>query len=259
MSSGVRTRLVASLLFLLARAVFAQEPWLEQSGIERWSRGEYVYNKLSTGQENGHEEFLLIVDRAGVRTLRATNAFIDRMEVWRHVVYRVDADFRPLDVYLNYNVDGQWRGSGFVEVGAESMEAVISGPNGMTRKTLPVPEHFSLIPHPIATNSWPAWYFDRQKGGSQPVTLYSFDGLAKDDDGMLGGIQQQTLTLVGQETVRVPAGKFECDEFMFGDGDPTIYLYGPDQLIIKMVWKLADVEYLLSALETGTARIQEGE
>lgn len=247
---------IAVALGLLAgpRATPAQERWLEQAGVERWSRGRYVYRELGTGPENGQEEFLLVVDRDGIRTLRATNAFRDGIEVWRHVVYRVDRNFRPLDVFLHYEVDGLWRGSGFFTIGAQAMRAVINGPHGLRESMIPVPRQFSLVPHPIATNSWPAWYYDRTRGGPQTVTLYSFDGLAKDEDGMLGSFQQQRLTLTGRETVRVPAGEFPCDCYEFNDGDPTICLFGPDQLIARMVWKIADVEYLLSEFTTGPAR-----
>ena len=72
-----------------------------------------------------------MVGRDGVRTLRATNAFIHGMEIWRHVVYRVDARFRPLDLYMNYHSDGQWRGSGFFTIGERVMEAVVNGPEGV--------------------------------------------------------------------------------------------------------------------------------
>jgi hypothetical protein len=244
---------------LLVPAAVAQEAWLDQAGVQRWTRGEYIYKALSTGAENGQERFLLVVDEQGVRTLRASNAFRDRMDVWRHVVYRVAANFRPLDVYLDYHTDGAWRGAGFFTIGPKKMDAVISGPDGVRRASVDVPEQFSLIPHPIATNSWPAWYYDRDQGGSQPVTLYSFDGLAKDKDGMLGQFQQQTVRLTGSATVRVPAGEFECDRYEFNDGDPVICLHGPDQLIVRMAWKLADVEYLLSAYETGPQRAEESE
>jgi hypothetical protein len=250
---------VLLLLCLSAQATVAQEAWLDQAGVQRWTRGEYIYKKLSTGAENGHERFLLVVDPQGVRTLQASNAFRDRMDVWRHVVYRVAANFRPLDVYLDYNTDGAWRGTGFFTIGADKMDAVISGPDGVQRASVDVPEQFSLIPHPIATNSWPAWYYDRAKGGSQPVTLYAFDGLAKDEDGILGGFQQQTIRLTGRTTLRVPAGEFECDRYEFNDGDPSICLHGPDQLIVRMVWKLADVEYLLSAYTTGPQPTEESE
>ena len=244
---------------LLALPALAQEVWLDQAGVERWTRGAYIYQKLSSGEESGRESFLLVVDRDGVRTLRATNAFIDGIQIWRHVVYRVGANFRPLDVYMDYNTEGAWRGAGFFTVGPESMDAVISAADGVTRTSVAVPANFSLIPHPIATNSWPAWYYDRDRGGSQPVTLYSFDGLAKDDDGMLGAFQQQTITLTGRETVTVPAGEFDCERYEFNDGDPVICLYGPDQLIVKMVWKRADVEYVLVEFTTGPARAEEAE
>ena len=158
------------VIALILNGAVAQERWLNQAAVAHWAKGNYSYRKLSSGEEKGAEDFLLVVGRDGARTLRATNAFIDGMEIWRHVVYRVGRDFRPLDLYLNYTTDGQWRGSGFFTVDGKTLHARLNNTNGLVETRIELPDEFSLIPHPIASNGWFSWYYDHAKRGEQPVS-----------------------------------------------------------------------------------------
>ena len=249
----VRGLMALGMLLATVTAAEAQTAFLDQANVSRWATGKYAYNSISKHEQNGEEDWLLLVHPDGSRTLRATNAFNDRSQVLRHVVMRVDARFRPLEAYLDYWVDGQWRSSGLATVTGNIMDLVLNGPNGRVTQTLTVPEHFSLVPHPISTDSWPAWYYDRAKGGSQAITLYSFDGRSQGASGMMGKLDTQAIRFVGQEQLTTPAGTFDCDKFVFADGDPAMYFFGPDRMIAKMTWKLADVEYVLAQYSTSPA------
>jgi hypothetical protein len=220
--------------------------FLQQTNVKRSATGHYEYRSLSRNVVNGEEDWLLTVHPDGSRTLRATNAYIDRTNTLRHVVLRVDARFRPIEAFVNYWGDGQWRGSALVTVNGNTLDGVFNTPNGRLVQNLAVPEKFSLIPHPISTDSWPTWYYDRKVGGSQAATLYSFDGMSTSAGGPLGRLQTQTIRFAGTERISTPAGEFDCEHFVFGDGDPELYLFGPDKLIARMVWKFADVEYVLT-------------
>jgi hypothetical protein len=70
--------------------------------------------------------------------------------------------------------------------------------------------------------------------------------MASGAGGPLGRLQTQPLRLLGTERVRTPAGEFDCDHFVFGDGDPQLFIFGPDRLLARMIWKFADVEYVLT-------------
>jgi len=242
------------LALLLAAPGQAQEAFLEQANVVRWASGTYAYRSISSGRQNGAEDWLLTVHPDGSRTLRATNAYSDRGQVFRHVVMRVDPSFRPVEAYLDYWTDGQWRASGLATVSGTTMEVLVNSPNGRITQTVTVPEHFSMVPHPIATDSWPTWYYDRAAGGAQPITLYAFDGRSLGASGLLGRLDQQTVTLTGSESLVTPAGTFACDRFEFGGGDPVLYLFGEDRMIARMTWKAADVDYLLTTYRQGPAR-----
>jgi len=227
-------------------AGYAQARFFDPDNVVDWASGTYAYITADSKVQNGEETWFLTEHADGSRTLRATNSFDDRMKVFRNVVLRVDSSFRPVEAYANFWVDGQWRGSGLFSVSGNTLDAVINGPNGRLTQTLKVPDQFSFVPHPISTDSWPTWYYDKRAGGRQKVTLYIFDGRGAGPGGILGHLQAETIEYVGEEDVDTPAGTFHCDHFVMGDGDPHLFIFGPHRLIAKMTWALANVEYVLS-------------
>ena len=231
---------------LLMAAVNAQTSYLDQDNVVDWARGKYAYVSTVDNVQNGEEGWFLTVHPDGSRTMRATNSYDDRMKTFRDVVLRVDSSFRPLEAYANVWIDGEWRGSGLFSVTGNVLDAVINGPNGRQTQTLTVPDKFSFVPHPIATDSWPTWYYDKKAGGVQGVTLYAFDGRGAGVGGIVGKLRTTTLEYLGEEAIETPAGKFLCDHFVMEGGDPHLYIFGPHRLLAKMTWDLAGVEYVLS-------------
>lgn len=241
-----RLSVTAVLILLVPPLLHAQTDYLDPENISHWAKGKYAYISTASMKQNGEETWFLTVHGDGTRTIRATNSYNDRMKTFRDVILRVDESFRPIEAYANVWVDGVWRGSGLFNVSGDMLEAVVNGPNGRLTQKLTVPERFSFVPHPIATDSWPTWYYDKETGGSQKITLYSFDGRSAGVGGILGQLQTSRLEYIGQIEVETPAGKFLCDHFMVGDGDPHMYIFGPHRMLAKMTWKLAEVEYVLS-------------
>jgi hypothetical protein len=224
----------------------AQTGYLDQDNVADWARGKYAYVSTVNNVQNGEESWFLTEHSDGSRTLRATNSYNDRAKTFRDVVLRVDSSFRPLEAYANVWVDGTWRGSGLFNVTGNVLDAVINGPNGRQTQTLSVPDEFSFVPHPISTDSWPTWYYDKKSGGVQDVTLYAFDGRGAGVGGILGSLQTTTIEYLGEEEIETPAGTFLCDHFVMEGGDPHLYIFGRHRLLAKMTWDLADVEYVLS-------------
>jgi hypothetical protein len=243
----VPVRMVAAIACSLTlQAAQAQTDYLDQENVVDWASGKYAYISTVSQTQNGEETWFLTVHRDGSRTVRSTNSYNDRMKTFRDVILRVDKSFRPVEAYANVWIDGQWRGSGLFSVTGDLLDAVVNGPNGRLTQTLTVPREFSFVPHPIATDSWPSWYYDKELGGAQKVTLYSFDGRGSGVGGILGQLQTTSIEYIGEEAIETPAGTFICDHFIFGDGDPHLYIFGPHRMLAKMTWKLADVEYVLS-------------
>ncbi len=238
-------------MFFASFPALAQENYLTNDNIVRWSSGTYDYISVEENKKDGEETWLLTVHPDGTRTLRATNSYDRYIQAFRHVVMRADKNFRPLEAYVDFWVDGTWRGSGMVTVNGNMLSGLVNGPNGQLAQTLDVPDKFSLIPHPISSNSWPTWYYDKDKGGAQDIVVYDFDAQGKGVGGVLGSLDTQTVTYVGEETIDTPAGEFVTDHFVFGDGDPHFYLFGPDRMLARMTWDAAKVEYVLSDYRSG--------
>lgn len=236
----------ASACFLAFPALHAQTQYLDKENVVDWASGKYAYMSTASHAQNGEEAWFLTVHPDGSRTVRATNSYNDRMNTFRDVVLRVDESFRPVEAYANVWIDGKWRGSGLFSVAGDTLDVVVNGPNGRLTQVLTVPEEFSFVPHPIATDSWPTWYYDKKLGGAQRITLYSFDGRGSGVGGILGQLQTTSIEYVGEEEIETPAGTFLCDHFIIDKGDPHLYIFGPHRMLAKMIWKAADVEYVLS-------------
>lgn len=254
-SARLRRSRYAGILIALCAAhggpAVAQSAYFDAANVQRWASGRYAYISTRTGEQNGDEDWLLTVHADGSRTLQSTNSYNDHTKTWRNVVLRVAPDFRPVEAHLTFWVDGAWRGSGWFTVDGNELLGQVSGPGGRIERKLNVPEHFSLVPHPIATDSWPTWYYDYARGGLQKVTLYAFDGQALGPTGMFGKLNETEIEYRGQQTIEIPAGTFETEHFVFAGGDPQLYLVGEDRIIAKMTWQRAEVEYVLTAYASG--------
>lgn len=229
----------------------AQTDYLAKDNVSHWASGKYAYISLRDGVQNGEESWFLTAHPDGSRTLQATNSYNDYTKTLRNVILRVDQRFRPLEAYATFWVDGAWRGSGWFTVNNNKLSAIVDGPNGRLTQSLEVPENFSFVPHPISTDSWPTWYYDKELGGKQPITLYTFDGRGFGVSGILGRLQSSEIEYLGEEDIETPAGVFRCEHYAFGEGDPQFFIFGQDRLLAKMIWKAAEVEYVLSEYKTG--------
>jgi hypothetical protein len=248
------TRLLPRLLLLVAIVVASSTVAAQTKGADgnaniiRWAKGKIEYRVLSTGERNGEEDWYLTVHPDGSRTMRAVNR-LDNVDFHRSVILRVEENFRPLEVMATYWIRGAWAGSGLFTIDDNVLEAVANTPNGRLTQRLAVPKNFSVIPHPLSTNSWQTWHYDKARGGDQPTTVYDMDALADRSGSLLGRLSTQNVRFIGSETLTTPAGTFLTDHFRIGDG-VELYVTGPDALMVKFVWTAADREYILIALES---------
>lgn len=239
-----RVLLLAAVLVAASVAQAADDP----RNIVRWAKGKYVYRMASTGQATGEEDWHLTVHPDGSRTMRATN-FRCAGDVHRTVVLRVADNFRPLDLYAAYWVNGAWSGTGLFTVADTIMKAAVETRFGRIEQTMTVPEHFSFIPHPLSTNAWLSWYYDEETGGPQDITVY--DLLARvQGPAVIGPMYQQSLLYVGEREITVPAGTFDTRHFKVDDA-VDLYLTGEDSLMVRFEWAPADRIFDLTELAKG--------
>ena len=205
---------IVSSLFYLAVAN-AQTDYFDNDNVSHWASGKYAYLSLRDDIQNGEESWFLTAHPDGSRTLRATNSYNDHTKTLRNVVLRVDQNFRPLEAYATFWVNGAWRGSGWFVVHGKTLHATVDGPNGRLTQSLEVPDKFSFVPHPISTDSWLTWYYDKELGGKQSITLYNFESRGFGANGILGRLQKSEIEYLGEEDVKTPAGVFRCDHYVF--------------------------------------------
>jgi hypothetical protein len=240
---------VLAFVFLLAVAV----PQVRASGananIVRWSKGSVEYRNISDGKNTGSEDWRITVHPDGSRTLTTTNR-VDRSDTVRAVVMRVADNFRPLDLVASFWFEGAWVGTSLMTVDGNLLNALASTPSGRITQQVVIPEKFSFIPHPLQSNAWQLWAYDKTVGGPQTSTVYDLIIRLKGPGNMIGPMYESVTTFVGREEITVPAGTFEVDHFKTESG-VDMYLTGPDSILVKFDWPDADQEYVLTSLETG--------
>lgn len=243
--------------WIVACAVLASAPTLaaeagENPNITRWSEGTIVYRTIEAQRVRAHEAWRLTVHPDGSRTVRS---YVDNFdaEAQLNMIHRVAEDFRPLESLVTYWSKGHYRGSGMFTVNGPTLIATLSGPHGALTETVAVPEKFSLVPHPLATDSWHTWYFDKAKGGSQTTTLYNVQIASPSDTPTLGRLENGTMTFEGVEEIAVPAGTFTTDHFML-NGAIHVWVSGPDNMMVRYAMPTRDLEYVLTSLKTGVTK-----
>jgi hypothetical protein len=248
MNGATDMKILTSLCLL---SFSLQTAWAADNiNITRWAKGTIEYRSLSTGEVSGSEDWHMTVHPDGSRTMAARNR-LDQAGFQRHVTYRVAENFRPLEVTSVYWVKGEWRGTGLFSVTGNQLDAFVKTPDGLIQQSRTVPENFSMIPHPLSTNAWNSWYYDKAKGGPQTVTVYDMDAGAQAVSSMLGKVYDQTIAFIGEEEMTTPAGTFTVDHWRVED-IVDLYVTGPDALMVRFQWIPADRDYVLTSLETGS-------
>lgn len=218
------------------------------ANIVRWAKGTVEYRKLPANTVSGSEEWTLTVHPDGSRTLNTTNR-VDADGTQRTVVMRVASDFRPLDLFASFWYRGAWVGTGYFNVTPGHLDAVVSTPQGRFTQQAAVADKFAFIPHPISTNAWQVWGYDRAVGGVQDLPVYDMQTRLTGPGNVFGSQYTVPTEYVGKETMKTPAGTFVVDHYRHPTTD--IYVTGPDAILVRFTWKAAGWDYVLKTLEQG--------
>lgn len=208
--------------------------------------GTFEYRKTKDGSISGKETFHITVHPDGSRTVNARNELFN-YGIQRHVTNHVDKNFRPLETTAVYWVLGEWRGTGMFITTGNELKAYVNTPDGFITQEIKVPDNFSIVPHPISTNAWHAWYYDKEKGGKQNATWYNPDAASQSAGSILGKLEYNELEYIGEEELTVPAGTFIVDHFRVGSVD--YYTTGPDKIMVRFLWSDAGNDYVLKTFE----------
>lgn len=223
----------------------------ENPNIVRWAEGTIVYRTIEAQRVRAVEKYRLNVHPDGSRTVIGHTDNFDA-ENSINMIHRVDRNFRPLESIMAYWQGGTFNGTGLFTVRGNTLESVIDGPLGRVTHSVTVPDGLSLVPHPLATDSWHFWYYDKAKGGEQKAVIYNPQVSPRTGVPVLGHLEPGAMSYEGTVDVTVPAGTFTVDRFNI-DNAVDIYLTGPDRVLVRFLWTPADADYVLVEFPTAAA------
>lgn len=213
----------------------------------------------------GREWFTHTVHTDGSRTMRTLTA-MDDDKVLRDVTFSVDKNWKPLDCFIRLTINDRFQGTGwfrFTDTEVECESFTIDG--GRISQRWPVAERIPLfVNHSVACDAWVNAVFNmRLKDVIQTFSpRLASSPLGNGGSGpMLGNSTTVTpeagrldLQYLGEETITVPAGTFECQRILLNPGKIPrfeIWSHGPDFLPVQIRWdrrnkwyRLAEIEYL---------------
>ncbi len=220
------------------------------ASIMRHLAGEYAYRTIGDGRARGSERFELIAHPDGTRTLVMWNDLFAR-NGQIHAVLRVGADFRPLEASYTYFNDGAYKGSGsFVLVDKHLSGTVRTATGELLEQELEVPDNVSFALHPLAGDGWHAWYVGSEAGSEVRGGLVNFEVSADTARPALAHLQEQAWRYEGAESIEVPAGRFDAQRY--ASAGATVWVTGPDRILVRFLWPQFDREYVLARLEQVT-------
>lgn len=220
----------------------------QNSNFERVVRGRYDYLTIEERTLRGTESFLLVAYPDGTRTLNASSDIYSR-NVHVNAIVRVDADFRPLEVFMQTWTQGQFKGSALFRAEGDKLREVLTGPAGTTDRLVDAPASYSIAAHPIATDSWQIWPAIGTKGEVVETAIYNVDGSANFDQPMVGKFEDHQIRYIGEKSITTAAGTFETRGYLFDDGLFEAWVTGEDNLVVRMVWPKYDSAYELAEYE----------
>ncbi|MEQ9110077.1 MAG: hypothetical protein RIF37_02225 [Rhodospirillaceae bacterium] len=237
-----RRRLVLGLGATAGLVAIPQED-ARSANVVRAIEATYDMRILSTGEIYGHESWSLFVHPDGSRTLSVR--LINRdYDLFRTIIHRVDAAFRPLECQLLYYRGGTRRGSAWFRIEGNRLRAEADLPTGKVTHDVEVPDEFSMVNHAAAAEGWHFWYCPKD-GKEHQATLYNLRVDTTSAEGILGRVHTRSIQHLGAKETTTPAGTFACDHYAFGEPS-RLWVHGPDQMPVRLRFEAADREFVLS-------------
>lgn len=187
-------------------------------------RGKILYTSLKPermNQERGREYFSLTVQKDACRVLHAHCEIDDEPAVIRDIVLSLDPSNYPLDCHCRLTVGHKFEGSGWFKFSSNKAECeTFNHRDGRISQTIELARPIRWLgTHPIVADGMGCTVFDLQKGlGKQ---LFKDMALTSPDHrGATGPMLFKLgygLEYLGEKTITVPAGTFDCHHFSFTD------------------------------------------
>lgn len=236
-------------LITLAGVLCAGAAYGANPNIARTASGEYSYINQDTNAIEGHEDWTMVVDGAGTRTFNINQRWDGNGSITRTIL-RVDANLRPIETYqTRWDKEG-WYSSGVYTVVENTVNAVVSGRSGRSTQVLEVPDGFSMVPHPLATDGLHFWYVDSPVGETIEGSVYNLRQTDPVTGAVLGVVHSVELTYLGEETIETAAGAFDTKRYKMGETS-DFWINADDGILVRLSYGPTGVRYDLTAYETG--------
>lgn len=244
MKSFSQAGLIALIATFCASVTHAENP-----NVARTASGEYSYINQDTNEVEGHEDWSMVVDGDDTRTFTINQRWDGNGSITRTII-RVDANLRPIETYqTRWDKDG-WFSSGIYTVVENTVTAVVSGRSGRATQTLEVPEGFSMVPHPLATDGLHFWYVGSLVGETMDGTVYNLRQTDPVTGAVLGVVHSVELTYLGEEEVETAAGTFNTKRYKMGETS-DFWINARDGILVRLSYGPTGVRYDLTAYATG--------
>lgn len=224
------------------------------ASIVRTVTGKMTFRTLSDGRIRGGEEFRLLVHPDGTRQVFVSKDF-KAVNGQQTLMARVDARFRPLETYASYWTRDGFKGSMYVTVSGNNLNAVAFGPKGRIETALRVPDDISVVHHGEIVNGWYYWSEDPASRAPQTSSVYVLNAAPRGDAQVAGFLVESKFTRLGTEKVTTPAGTFDAVHYRLeGLESLEMWVAGEDRLLVRQTDAKNDREYLLTELTIAPAR-----
>lgn len=249
--------LLGSLAFMTG-AAHAQPAPAENTGpntsIVRIVTGKMTFRTLSDGRVRGGEDFRLLVHPDGSRQMFISKDF-KAVNAQQSMMTRVDARFRPLETWASYWTRDGFKGSIYVTVSGNELNAVALGPKGRVETALRVPDDISVVHHGEVMNGWYYWSENASSKTQQSSSVYILSAAPRGDSQVAGFLAESKFTRLGTEKVTTPAGSFDAVHYRLeGQEALEMWIAGEDRLLVRQTDVKNDREYLLTELNVVPAR-----
>jgi len=236
----------------------AQQAVPENTGpntsIVRTVTGKMTFRTLSDGRVRGGEEFRLLVYPDGSRQIFISKDF-KAVNAQQTLMTRVDARFRPLETYASYWTREGFKGSMYVTVSGNELNAVALGPRGRVETSLQVPPGISVVHHGEVMNGWYYWSEDSGSKAPQTSSVYVLNAAPRGDAQVSGFLTESRFTRLGTERVTTPAGTFDATHYQLtGMEALDMWIAGEDRLLVRQTDTKNDREYVLTEMTIMPAR-----
>jgi pimeloyl-ACP methyl ester carboxylesterase len=217
----------------------------ENPNIVRKIKGEYSYFRPDSGEIVGHEDWTMVEDAGGARTFNILQRWDENSYV-SMTIHRVDENLRPVETFqTRWDTDG-WLSSGVYTVAENLVTTVSTGRRGRTTQSLEVPEGFSMVPHPLATDGLHFWYVAAEPGETVDGVVYNISVTHEPTGAALGEVQGVKLTFVGEEAVTTDAGTFDTRHYKMGEAS-DFWVLERDGILVRLTYGPDGVRYDLTA------------